>query len=43
MWYQNHRSMYLDFQLIFLTAFVVLAPKTRIYENLFKDLPVRKF
>ena len=42
-WYQNRRSMYLDFQLIFLTACVVVAPETRIYENFFKDLPIRKF
>ena len=43
MWYQDHRSLYLDFQLIFMTAFVILAPATRLYEKWFKDLPKREF
>jgi len=43
MWYQEHRSLYLDFQLIFMTAFVILAPATRLYEKWFKDLPKREF
>jgi lipopolysaccharide/colanic/teichoic acid biosynthesis glycosyltransferase len=43
MWYQEHRSLYLDFQLIFMTAFVILVPSTRLYEKWFKDLPRRVF
>jgi len=43
MWYQDHRSLYLDFQLIFMTAWVILFPETRLYEKWFKDLPERKF
>jgi len=43
MWYQDHRSLYLDFQLIFMTAFVILVPTTRLYEKWFKDLPKRGF
>ena len=43
MWYQDHRSLYLDFQLIFMTAFVILVPATRLYEKWFKDLPKRSF
>jgi len=43
MWYQDHRSLYLDFQLIFMTAWVILFPETRLYEKWFKDLPKRKF
>ena len=43
MWYQENRSLYLDFQLIFMTAFVILFPLTRLYEQWFKDLPTRKF
>ena len=43
MWYQEHRSLYLDFQLIFMTAFVILVPVTRLYEKWFKDLPNRNF
>ena len=43
MWYQDHRSLSLDFQLIFMTAFVIFFPKTRLYERWFKDLPKREF
>ena len=43
MWYQSHRSLFLDFQLIFLTAWVIVAPETRLYEKWFKDLPKRSF
>jgi len=43
MWYQDHRSLYLDFQLIFMTAFVIVSPKTRLYERWFADLPKREF
>ena len=31
MWYQDHRSLYLDFQLIFMTAYVILVPKSKLY------------
>jgi lipopolysaccharide/colanic/teichoic acid biosynthesis glycosyltransferase len=43
MWYQDHRSFFLDLQLIFMTAWVILFPKSRLYEKWFKDLPVRSF
>ena len=43
MWYQQNCSFFLDFQLIFTTAWVILYPKTRLYEKWFKDLPKRKF
>ena len=42
-WYQNHHSVYLDFQLIFITVWVILAPETRIYEKWLVDLPKRNF
>ncbi|MDB2463633.1 sugar transferase [Flavobacteriaceae bacterium] len=42
-WYQNHRSFSLDLQLIFLTACVILFPKSKLYERWFKDLPKRNF
>ena len=42
-WYQNHHSVYLDFQLIFITAWVIVVPETRIYEKWFVDLPKRNF
>tara|TARA_B110000003_G_scaffold126842_1_gene128914 strand:- start:535 stop:1200 length:666 start_codon:yes stop_codon:yes gene_type:complete len=43
MWYQEHKSFYLDLQLIFMTAWVILFPTSKLYEKLFKDLPKRKF
>jgi lipopolysaccharide/colanic/teichoic acid biosynthesis glycosyltransferase len=43
MWYQDHRSFFLDLQLIFMTAWVILFPKSRLYEKWFKDLPARSF
>lgn len=43
MWYQKHNSFILDLQLIFLTAWVILFPKSRLYIKWFEDLPVRNF
>tara|TARA_B110000027_G_scaffold24527_1_gene26722 strand:- start:291 stop:956 length:666 start_codon:yes stop_codon:yes gene_type:complete len=43
MWYQNHNSFFLDLQLIFMTAWVILFPTSKLYEKWFKDLPKRKF
>ena len=42
-WYHSHRSVFLDFQLIFMTAWVIVSPETRLYEKWFKDLPKRNF
>ena len=43
MWYQGHRSFFLDLQLIFMTAWVILFTESRLYEKWFKDLPKRDF
>ena len=43
MWYQSHRSFFLDLQLIFMTAWVILFPESRLYEKWFRGLPKRKF
>ena len=42
-WYHSHRSLFLDFQLIFMTAWAIVSPETRLYEKWFKDLPKRDF
>ena len=42
-WYQNHKSFLLDMILIFLTAWVIVAPNSKLYEKWFKDLPKRNF
>lgn len=43
MWYQKHNSFILDLQLIFMTAWVILFPKSRLYQKWFKGLPIRNF
>ena len=42
-WYHSNRSVFVDFQLIFMTAWVIVVPETRLYEKWFKDLPKRSF
>jgi lipopolysaccharide/colanic/teichoic acid biosynthesis glycosyltransferase len=43
MWYQSNCSFLLDLQLIFMTAWVILVPTSKLYEKWFKDLPKRNF
>ena len=43
LWYQDNRNLTLDFQLIFLTAWAIVFPETRLYEKWFKDLPKQSF
>jgi len=43
MWYQKNNSFFLDLQLIFLTAWVIIFPTSKLYEKWFKDLPKRNF
>ena len=43
MWYQQNNSFCLDLQLIFLTAWVIFFPTSKLYEKWFKDLPTRNF
>ncbi|MDB4415722.1 sugar transferase [Akkermansiaceae bacterium] len=43
MWYQKNKSFLLDSQLIVLTVWVILFPRSRIYEKWFNDLPRRQF
>jgi len=43
MWYQKNISFLLDIQLIFMTAWVILVPTSKLYEKWFKDLPKRNF
>lgn len=42
-WYQEHRSFFLDLKLIFMTAWVIFFPNSKLYEKWFKDLPKRSF
>ena len=42
-WYHSHCSVFLDSQLIFMTAWAIVFPETKLYEKWFKDLPKRSF
>jgi lipopolysaccharide/colanic/teichoic acid biosynthesis glycosyltransferase len=42
-WYQSHKSFFVDLKLIFLTVWVILVPNSKIYEKWFRDLPNRNF
>lgn len=42
-WYQAHCSVWLDFQLIILTAWVIFFPQSEVMYKWFKDLPKRPF
>ena len=39
LWYQRHLSFRTDMLLIFLTAWVIVFPKSRLLHKVFKDLP----
>ncbi len=43
MWYQEHKSIWLDIQLVFLTAWVIIFPNSELPHKLYKDLPKREF
>ena len=43
LWYQNNKSFFLDLKIIFVTAWVIIKPNSKIYEKLFKDMPKRSF
>ena len=42
LWYQKHQSFWTDVQIIFLTFWVVVFPKSQLTFKIFKDLPKRK-
>jgi len=41
LWYQDHLSFSTDFMLVFLTAWVILFPQSRLVYKVFRDLPLR--
>lgn len=43
MWYQSNKSVFLDCEIIFLTAWSILFPKNNLTNKLFKTLPKRPF
>ena len=43
LWYQKNQSTLLDLKLIFLTAWVIIFPKSQLYERWLTNLPKRSF
>ena len=41
MWYQDHLGLWTDFWLVFLTAWVIVFPKSDLMNKVFRDLPRR--
>jgi len=41
MWYKNNQSFITDMKLIFLTAWVIILPESRLYEKILNGLPER--
>ena len=42
MWYQDHLNIWTDAWLIFLTAWVIVFPKSKLMNKIFRDLPQRE-
>lgn len=42
-WYQQHWNFYTDFMILFLTAWYVLFPKSKLVYKVFPSLPKREF
>ena len=42
-WYQEHRNFYTDFMILFLTAWYVLFPSSKLVHRVFPSLPKRNF
>ena len=40
-WYLNNKSMIIDFKIIFLTAWVIIFPNTKLIFRLLKNIPVK--
>lgn len=42
-WYQKNQSFFLDFMILFLTAWAIMFPDSDLHFKVFKDMPVRNF
>ncbi len=42
-WYYNHRSLWVDFLIIFLTCWVIIFPKSDLVHKVFPSLPKKDF
>ena len=41
LWYNNNKSLWVDASIVFLTAWVILFPKSQLVYKMFKSLPVK--
>ena len=39
LWYQNKQNLLLDIQIIFMTVWIIIFPKSKLYQRWFNDLP----
>jgi lipopolysaccharide/colanic/teichoic acid biosynthesis glycosyltransferase len=42
-WYQTKQSFFVDFMILFLTAWAIVFPNTALHFKIFKDIPRRNF
>lgn len=42
-WYQKNKSLWMDIQIIFLTAWAIVFPSSDLHYKIFKDLPKKEF
>jgi lipopolysaccharide/colanic/teichoic acid biosynthesis glycosyltransferase len=42
-WYQQHQNFYTDFMIMFLTAWYIVFPKSKLVFKIFPSLPKRGF
>jgi lipopolysaccharide/colanic/teichoic acid biosynthesis glycosyltransferase len=43
LWYLKRKSIWVDLMIMFLTAWVIIFPESKLPYTVFKDLPVRSF
>lgn len=42
-WYSHNKSFYVDFMILFLTVWVIVFKKSKLYHTVFKNLPSKPF
>ncbi len=40
LWYIKNRDFFLDLKILFCTAWIVLFPKSQLYQKMFPDIPI---
>jgi lipopolysaccharide/colanic/teichoic acid biosynthesis glycosyltransferase len=42
-WYSDNKSFYVDFMILFLTAWVIISKESKLVYKVFKNLPEKNF